>query len=155
MPAAFAVLLEVLSAAHSTGSVLDLDDVTPYLTDAGAVPGYQLTNAIADGDTPTALEVLERLLTVSSPRQPKPMHPLQVMALLHSHYRRLLRLDDPSVHSPADAIGALGGGVKEYPARKALEQARVRAPRAFAAPSTCSRRPTSTSRARAAPPRRS
>ena len=41
------------------------------------------------------------------------------------YYRRLLRLDDPSIRSAADAIAALGGKVKEFPARKALDQARA------------------------------
>lgn len=118
-------LVDVLAAAHGEGASLSLADVTPYLGEAGAVPGYQLTNAIEVGDTPAALEVLSRLLTVTSPRQPRPMHPLQVMGLLHSHYRRLLRLDDPSIRSAADAVAALGGKIKEYPAKKALAQARA------------------------------
>jgi DNA polymerase III delta subunit len=53
------------------------------------------------------------------------MHPLQIMGMLNGYYRRILRLDDPSLRSPADAIAALGGKVKEYPARKALGQARA------------------------------
>ena len=51
----------------------------PYLGEAGAVPSYLLTNAIEEGDAAAALEMLHRLLTVSSPQQPKPMHPLQMM----------------------------------------------------------------------------
>jgi DNA polymerase-3 subunit delta len=89
------------------------------------VPSYQLTNAIEEGDPAAALEILHRLLTVSSPQQPKPMHPLQVMGTLNGYYRRILRLDDPLLRSPADAVAALGGKVKEYPARKALHQARA------------------------------
>ena len=53
------------------------------------------------------------------------MHPLQIMGVLNGYYRRILRLDDPSLRSPADAVAALGGKVKEYPARKALDQARA------------------------------
>ena len=52
------------------------------------------------------------------------MHPLQVMGLLTGYYRRILRLDDPALRTPADAVAVLGGKVKEYPARKALDQAR-------------------------------
>jgi DNA polymerase III delta subunit len=44
--------------------------------------------------------------------------------MLHNHLRRVARLDADDVESVADAITALGGKVKEYPARKALEQAR-------------------------------
>ena len=89
------------------------------------MPIYQLTNAIETGDVAGALEMLHRLLNVTSPRQPKPMHPLQALGMLHGNYRRLLRLDDPDIGGTDDAITALGGRVKEYPARKALEQARA------------------------------
>jgi DNA polymerase-3 subunit delta len=112
-------------AAGDEGQTLGVDDVRPYLGEAGAVPSYLLTNAIEEGDPATALEVLHRLLTVSSPQQPKPMHPLQVMGMLNGYYRRILRVDDPSLRSPADAVVALGGKVKEFPARKALNQARA------------------------------
>jgi DNA polymerase-3 subunit delta len=120
-----AALVDVLAAASTPGVNLGVDDVRPYLGEAGAVPSYQLTNAIEAGDSATALELLHRLLTVSTAQQPKPMHPLQIMGMLNGYYRRILRLDDPSLRSPADAIAALGGKIKEYPARKALGQARA------------------------------
>jgi DNA polymerase-3 subunit delta len=44
--------------------------------------------------------------------------------MLHNTVRRTARLDAPDVGSVDDAIAALGGRVKEYPARKALEQSR-------------------------------
>jgi len=118
-------LVEVLAAASPSGAALDVDDVEPYLGEAGSVPGYQLTNAIEAGDVPGALATLRRMLHAPERRSQKPMHPLQVMGLLHSYYRKLLRLDDPDLRGPRDAIEALGGRIKEYPARKALEQARA------------------------------
>jgi DNA polymerase-3 subunit delta len=120
-----AALVDVLASAAEPGTSLGADDIRPYLGDVGAVRSYQLTNAIEKGDPAGALEILHRLLTVSSPQQPKPMHPLQVMGMLNGYYRRILRLDDPSLRSSADAIAALGGKVKEFPARKALGQARA------------------------------
>ena len=42
-------------------------------------------------------------------RQPKPMHPLQVLGLLSSRYRKLLTLDDPAIATTKDAHAALGG----------------------------------------------
>jgi DNA polymerase-3 subunit delta len=117
-------LVDVLATARDPGTMLDVDDVEPYLGGEGAVPSYLLTNAIEAGDVPRALEILHRLLTVTSAHQPKPVHPLQLMGTLLAHYRRVLRLDDPSIRSPADAVEALGGKVKEYPARKALGAAR-------------------------------
>jgi DNA polymerase-3 subunit delta len=120
-----AALVDVLTAAYPPDVRVGVDEVTPYLGEAGTVPSYLLTNAIEAGDPAVALETLHRLLTVSSAQQPKPMHPLQVMGLLNGYYRRILRLDDPSVRSGTDAVEALGGKVKEYPARKALAQARA------------------------------
>ena len=120
-----ASLVDVLGVAYAPGTTLTVDDVTPYLGEGGAVPSYLLTNAIEAGDPPGALEVLHKLMTLTSQQQPKPMHPLQIMGLLNGYYRRILRLDDPSLRSPADAVAALGGKVKEYPARKALDQARA------------------------------
>jgi DNA polymerase-3 subunit delta len=120
-----ASIVDVLATAGDRGTKLTADDVAPYLGEEGAVPSYQLTNAIEAGDSAGALELLQRLLTVTSAQQPKPMHPLQLMGTLLGYYRRVLRLDDPSIRSSADAIAALGGKVKEYPARKALGAARA------------------------------
>ena len=69
--------------------------------------------------------MLHRLLHATGPQQPKPMHPLQIMAMLHNQYRRLARLDDPAIRDVDAAMAALGGRVKQYPARKALEQSRA------------------------------
>ena len=35
-------------------------------------------------------------MTATSAVQPKPLHPMQIMASLVYHYQRLLRLDDPA-----------------------------------------------------------
>lgn len=120
-----AALVDVLASAFPAGTSLQVDDVRPYLGDAGAIAPYLLTNAIEQGDPAQALEILHRLLTVSSPQQPKPMHPLQVMGLLTNSYRRVMRLDDPLIRSRTDAVEALGGKVKEFPAGKALDQSRA------------------------------
>ncbi|HEX5586691.1 MAG TPA: hypothetical protein VFZ17_05245 [Acidimicrobiia bacterium] len=118
-------LVDVLATARDQGTKLGIDDVMPYLGDEGAVPSYQLTNAIEEGDDARALEILHRLLTVTSAQQPKPMHPLQLMGTLLAYYRRVLRLDDPSIRSATDAVEVLGGRIKEYPARKALSASRA------------------------------
>jgi DNA polymerase-3 subunit delta len=118
-------LVEVLNAAYGDGVTLTADDVAPYVGEAGSVPSYQLASAIEAGDAARALEVLHRLLHAPTPRDPGGMHPIQVLGLLASYYRRLLRLDDSSVRTSADAVAALGGRVKEFPARKALDAARA------------------------------
>lgn len=118
-------LVQLLASVAGPGATLDVADVEPYLGDAGPVPNYQLTSAIEAGDMAGALETLRRMLTAPGAGQSRPMHPLQVIGTLHSYYRRVATLDDPRVRSPRDAVVALDGRVKEYPARKALDQARA------------------------------
>ena len=111
-------LLDVLRAAYGDGARIDVDDLEPYLGEAGGVAPYHLTGAIDKGDAAGALEILHRLRGTN-------YHPLQVMAVLHNHYRRILRLDDPSIRGEEDAVAALGGKVKPYPAGLALRHARL------------------------------
>ena len=111
-------LVELLQSSFGEGARLDVPDIEPYLGTSGAVPPYLLTGAIDRGETHTALDVLGRLRGAG-------FHPLQIMVMLHRHYQRLLRLDDPEVTGESDAVAALGGKVKPYPAGLALRQSRA------------------------------
>jgi DNA polymerase-3 subunit delta len=119
-----AALVDLWASTHGAGAVLETDDVVPYLGEAGAVKPFELTNRIEEGDVAGALEVLHRLTTVTSPTQPRPMHPLQVLGILAARYRKLARLDSASVGTVDDAH-AIWGGKSSYPARKALEATRA------------------------------
>jgi DNA polymerase III subunit delta len=101
-------LVELLRATYGTGATLGVDDVEAYLGDLGTAGRFDLANAIDRGDVGTALEVLHRMLTATSARQDKPVHPLVVMAMLISHYQRFLRLDDPAIVTKEQAAEALG-----------------------------------------------
>ena len=101
-------LVELLRATYGSGASLDVDDVEAYLGELGTAGRFDLTNAIDRGEMGTALEVLHRLLTATSASQPKPLHPMQVMASLVFHYQRLLRLDDPSIANKEQAAAVLG-----------------------------------------------
>ena len=101
-------LVELLRATYGDESTLTLDDVEAYLGEQGTAGRFDLTNAIDRGDVGAALGTLHRMLTSSSAAQPKPLHPMQVMASLVFHYMRLLRLDDPSVVTKEHAAAALG-----------------------------------------------
>ncbi len=120
-----AALVDVLVAAFGPGVTLNADDVEPYLGEAGSVPVFQLTNAIEEGQVASALGILDRLLNVTSARQPKSMHPLQILAMLTSRYRKLLTVDDPAIRTTAEAHAALGGKGSTFPAKKALEASRA------------------------------
>lgn len=117
-------LLAVLEAAFGSDATISAAEVEPYLGATGAVPVYELANAIDRGDVPGALDTLHRMLETPSKRDGKPMHPLQVLALLHTHYRRLLRVDDPTITGEKDAHAALGGKGSPYGSKKAWQQAR-------------------------------
>jgi DNA polymerase-3 subunit delta len=118
-------LVATLVGAYRPGAHLDVDEVLPYLGEAGTVPMWDLTNAIEKGDVAGALATAHRLLTVTSPRQPRPMHPLQLLGMLHGHYRRLLTLDDPGIRSSQDAAAALGGRANARSAGFRLRQVRA------------------------------
>ncbi len=110
-------ILDTLVSAYGTGRRLGVDDVRPFLGEAGGVPPWDLTDAIDRGDTRAALDVLTRMTSAGE------RHPLQVMAILHSHYGKLLALDGSGARDEASAAAAMG--IKPgFPARKALEQFR-------------------------------
>jgi DNA polymerase III subunit delta len=117
-------IVEVLAATYGPDVNLSVADIEPYLGNAGSVPAYLLTGAIEEGDVAAALELLHRLLTATGPQQPRPMHPLQVLAMLHNWMRRVARLDDPEIGGTEDAVAALGGRVHRFPAGKALDHSR-------------------------------
>ncbi len=114
-------LVALLESTFGEGAQLTLEDVEHYLGESGTVAPYMLTNAIDNGDTPGALEVLHRLLHATSARAPKPMHPLQVMGMLTRHYESLVRIDSPDVTSKQQVATVLG--MKEYPAGLRLKTA--------------------------------
>ncbi len=112
-------LLETLAASYGPGSRLSLDDVRPFLGEAGSVAPWELTDAIDRGDPAAALGHLRRLLVGGG------RHPLVIIASLHTHYARMLRLDgDPAVTDERSAATALGLTGSTFPAKKALLQAR-------------------------------
>ena len=109
-------LLETLEAAGGEGARLTAADVAPFLGEAGAVPPWDLTDAIDKGDTATAMAMLGRMLGAGT------RHPLVVMAILQGHYERMLRLDGAGVHDRQGAVSVLK--VAPFQAQKALDQGR-------------------------------
>src|SRR4029079_15739592 len=101
-------LVELLHATYGGGSTLSLDEVEQYLGELGTAGRFDLTNAIARAAVGAALEALHRMLGSTSAVQPKPLHPMQIMASLGFQYDRLLRLDDPSIVTKEHAASALG-----------------------------------------------
>jgi DNA polymerase III subunit delta len=110
-------LLDLLEAAYGEGARVGVDELQPFLGDAGGVPPWVLTDAIDQGQTEAALSHLRRQLDGGG------RHPLQVIASLHGHYERMLRLDGAGVDERG-AAGILGLTGSTFPAKKALEQGR-------------------------------
>lgn len=110
-------LLEALAAGFGPGAHLSVEDVEPFLGEAGAVPPWDLTDAIDAGDVPRALAVLHRMISAGG--RPPPV----LLATLHNHFSAMLRLEGAGVVTPEDAASILG--VKSaFVAKKALERAR-------------------------------
>ena len=112
-----ASILGTLRATFGPGARLGAAEVEPFLGQAGSVPPWDLTDAIDRGDVAVALGMLTRMVQAGE------RHPLQVMAILHGHYARLLRLDGSGIRDEKGAAEALG--VKStFQARKALDGVR-------------------------------
>jgi len=110
-------ILETLESAYGGSRILKVADVEPFLGEAGGVPPWDLTDALDRGDTTKALLLLHRMMRAGD------RHPLQVMAILHNHYTKLLTLDGADAGDEASVAAVLG--IKPgFPARKALEQYR-------------------------------
>jgi DNA polymerase III subunit delta len=116
-------LVELLRATYGPNATLDAEAVQAYLGDVGTAERFALTNAIDRGELGAALEILHRMLTATSASQPKPLHPMQVMASLVFHYQRLLKLDDPAITTNEQAAATLGMK-SAYGARFPFEAAR-------------------------------
>jgi len=108
-------VLTVLEATFGAGEV-GADEIVPYLGDAGAVPPWELTDAIDNGRVSEAVDKLQRMLSGGA------RHPLQVMVTLQTHVERMLRLDGSGVRDEKQAAAMLGMKGSTFPAKKALTQ---------------------------------
>ncbi len=111
-------ILDVLRAAYGEGASVGIEQLEPFLGEAGGVAPWDLTDAVDRGDARSALELLHRLMSGGD------RHPLVVMATLHRHYGQMLRLDGAGVRNETDAAQLLGLKGSTFPAKKALTQAR-------------------------------
>jgi DNA polymerase-3 subunit delta len=111
-------LVDLLVSSFGTGTKIGRADIEPFLGDDGGVPPWDLTDAIDKGDRARALELLKRM-TAKGDR-----HPFQVLATLHSHFARILRLDGADVATEQQAAEILGIKGSTFPAKKALGQSR-------------------------------
>ncbi|HVC14999.1 MAG TPA: DNA polymerase III subunit delta [Acidimicrobiales bacterium] len=109
-------LVESLAAAYGEGATVSVVALEPFLGEAGAVPPWELTDAVDAGDVPAALRALHRLLAAG---RAAPV----VVATLHGHFSNMLRLDGADVVTGEDSAALLGAR-SPFVAKKALERAR-------------------------------
>jgi DNA polymerase-3 subunit delta len=111
-------ILRVLEATYGSGAgPLDPADVEPFLGEEGGVPPWEVTDAIDAGRVAQAVTNVRRMV------QGGGRHPLAVMATLHTHFGRMLRLDGAGVRDEKEAAALLGMKGSTFPAKKALAQA--------------------------------
>ena len=106
-------LISVIRSTYGEGVRVGVDDIEPFLGEAGGVPPWDFTDAIDNGQTTKALTLLGRMMHGGD------RHPLQMMATLHNHYAKLARLDGVDARNEQEAADAMG--IKAgFPAKKAL-----------------------------------
>lgn len=109
-------VVRTLEGVFPAGMTVSIGDIEPFLGEAGDVPPWDLTDAIDSGDVQSSLEVLARMLGGGS------RHPLQILAVLTTHYLRMLQVDSPEIRGEKMAAERLGivGKQSTFPAKKAL-----------------------------------
>lgn len=116
-------LARTLAAIFGT-AVVKVEDVEPYLGDAGNVPEWDLTDAIESGAVADAVATVQRML------ETRARNGLQIVNILQRHYLRMARLEGSGAQTGADAAKLIGGHA--YPAQKLLHAARVLGPERIA-----------------------
>jgi DNA polymerase-3 subunit delta len=110
-------IFQVLLSTYGGAVTIDVDELAPYLGDAGGVPPWDLTDAIDKGNASAGLEVLSRMLEAGGRAGP------EIVSLLHRHFAQMLKLDGTSARSREEAAQILGSS--PFPAGKALDRART------------------------------
>ena len=108
--------LRTLEGALGAKASVTAGDVDVYGGAPGSLVPWELDNAIDQGNTKTAIEVLHRQLTS--------WHPFQVLASLCARYQRMLLLDGSGAKTAKEAARILKMKGSTFPAKKLLDQTR-------------------------------
>lgn len=109
-------ILSVVESVYGPGARIGVDQLEPFLGEAGGVPPWDLTDALDRHDAVAALRVLSRMLRGRAP--------LAVFASITNHFERLFRLSEAGIVSEQEAAAFLGLKGSTYPAKKALASIR-------------------------------
>ena len=133
-------VLATLVGAFGESARLGVDDVEPFLGEAGGVPPWELTDAIDKGD-------IRDVARQAPPhdRAAAGRHALQIMATLQTHYGRMLCLDGADVAGEKEAAARARPEGLDVPGPQGAHPGAQAGPRRGACgPSSCWRAPTST-----------
>ncbi len=108
-------IFKTLVSTFGPGSVVNADDIKPFLGEASDVPPWELTDAIDGGNIALALANLDRMFTGGE------KHSIQVLASLNYHYQRALALDGSGIRDEKSAAELLGMKGSTFPAKKAMQ----------------------------------
>ena len=108
-------VLQTLAVAYGEGATITEEQLEPFLGEAGSVPPWDLTDAIDEGATASALATLQRMTGAGGRAAP------EIVAILHRHFSNMLRLDGAGVGSGEEAAALLGVR-SPFVAKKALAQ---------------------------------
>jgi DNA polymerase III subunit delta len=108
-------VLQTLAVAYGEGATVTEEQLEPFLGEAGAVPPWDLTDAIDAGATATALATLHRMTGAGGRGAP------EIVGIVHRHFSKMLRLDGAGVGSGEEAAALLGER-SAFVAKKALAQ---------------------------------
>lgn len=111
-------ILQTLAVAYGEGATVGSEELQPFLGEAGAVPPWDLTDAIDAGATDRALAALHRLTGPGGRSAP------EILAVLHRHFSNMLRLDGADVGSGEEAAALLGVR-SAFVGKKAWSQGRL------------------------------
>jgi DNA polymerase-3 subunit delta len=110
-------VLATLGSAYGQGATISEEQLEPYLGEAGSVPPWELTDAVDAGHAAEALAALHRMTGPGGRAAPA------ILAVLHSHFQAMLRLDGVDVTSD-EAAAQIAGVRSAFVAKKALAQSR-------------------------------
>lgn len=108
-------LLDALSSMYGDSVRIDADAIRPFLSDKGAVPVWELTDAIDQGNAAKALGLIDRLLWTNNP--------YALLSVITAHMERLFRTSELGFKNEAVAAEFFGMKGSTYPAKKAIQTA--------------------------------
>jgi len=109
-------ILKTLASAYGEGVTIDESMLAPFLGTKGAVPIFDLTDALESGNIAVALGIVSRMMG------PGGVSGHEILASIDNHVTRAARLQGAPIRTGEDAAEILK--IHAFPAKKALNLSR-------------------------------